>query len=361
MATLSLQNLRKTYDKLEVIKGINLDIQDKEFVVFVGPSGCGKSTMLRMIAGLEEISSGDLYIDDTLVNEMTPFERGISMVFQSYALYPHMTVFDNIAFPLQVERMPKADIKKRVQATAETLQLTNYLYNLPRQLSGGQRQRVAIGRCIVRNPKVFLFDEPLSNLDAALRGNMRVELSQLHKKLNATMIYVTHDQTEAMTMADKIVVLRDGIIEQVGSPMALYNHPENKFVASFIGTPKMNFLNGKIVKTGAKETTVSIDAIGQLSIPFDTQNAQAGETISFGLRPEHCYLEPSDLFGKLTVSIVEHLGGHTIAYGKVGGEDFAISLDGEHDVSEEQTTTFYFAKNKCYLFDANGRSFKRMI
>lgn len=361
MATLSLQNLRKTYDKLEVIKGINLDIQDKEFVVFVGPSGCGKSTMLRMIAGLEEISSGDLYIDDTLVNELTPFERGISMVFQSYALYPHMTVFDNIAFPLQVERMPKADIKNAVQTAAETLQLSHYLYHYPRELSGGQRQRVAIGRCIVRKPKVFLFDEPLSNLDAALRGNMRVELSQLHKKLDATMIYVTHDQTEAMTMADKIVVLRDGIIEQVGSPMALYNHPDNKFVAGFIGTPKMNFLNGTIVKTGVKKTTVSIDALGEFVVPFNTENAQSGDSISFGLRPEHCYLEKSDFSSELTVNIVEHLGGHTIAYGKIGDEDFSISLDGEHDVAEEQKTPFYFAKNKCYLFDANEKSFERMV
>ncbi len=361
MATLSIQGLRKTYDTLEVIKGVDLEIQDKEFVVFVGPSGCGKSTMLRMIAGLEEISAGALYIDDVLVNDMTPFERGISMVFQSYALYPHMTVFDNIAFPLQVERMPKKHIKQKVEAAADTLQLRTYLHHLPRELSGGQRQRVAIGRCIVRNPKVFLFDEPLSNLDAALRGNMRVELSQLHKKLDSTMIYVTHDQTEAMTMADKIVVLRDGSIEQVGSPMALYNHPDNKFVAGFIGMPKMNFLNATIVKTGAEQTLLSVDAIGEITAPFNTQRAQAGDTVSFGIRPEHCYLQKSDFSGVLTVGIVEHLGGHTIAYGDIGDEKFSISIDGEHDIEEEQDTQFYFAKDKCYLFDAGDKAFERRV
>ncbi|MBV8402085.1 MAG: ATP-binding cassette domain-containing protein, partial [Acetobacteraceae bacterium] len=240
MSTVTLRGIRKIYGPVEVIKGVDLDILDREFVVFVGPSGCGKSTLLRMIAGLEEISDGDLLIDSKRVNDVAPADRGLAMVFQSYALYPHMTVAQNMGFALRLAKVPKAERDRKVEAAAKILQLGPYLSRTPKELSGGQRQRVAIGRAIVRSPKVFLFDEPLSNLDAALRGQMRIELARLHEELNATMIYVTHDQIEAMTMADKIVVLQAGRVEQVGSPLELYHYPANTFVAGFIGWPKMN-------------------------------------------------------------------------------------------------------------------------
>ena len=248
MATLTLRDLRKSYGSAEVIKGIDLAIADREFVVFVGPSGCGKSTLLRMIAGLEEITSGELQIDGKRVNQIGPADRGLAMVFQTYALYPHMTVRQNMGFALRLARVPRAERDRKVEEAARILQLEPYLERRPRDLSGGQRQRVAIGRAIVRQPKVFLFDEPLSNLDAALRGQMRIELSRLHEELNATMIYVTHDQIEAMTMADKIVVLQAGRVEQVGSPLDLYHHPANLFVAGFIGSPRMNMLPAKVVE-----------------------------------------------------------------------------------------------------------------
>src|SRR6202162_3758383 len=246
MATLQLRDIRKSFGSFEVIKGIDLDIDDREFVVFVGPSGCGKSTLLRMIAGLEEISAGDLMIDGKRVNRVGPADRGLAIVFQSYALYPHMTVRQNMAFALRLAGVAKAERDRKVDEAARILQLEPYLERRPKDLSGGQRPRVAIGRAIVRQPKVFLFDEPLSNLDASLRGQMRIELLRLHDELNATMIYVTHDQVEAMTMADKIVVLQAGRIEQVGSPLELYHQPCNQFVAGFIGSPKMNFLAGSI-------------------------------------------------------------------------------------------------------------------
>ena len=241
MASLTLRNVRKSYGNVQVMHGVDLDIVDGEFVVFVGPSGCGKSTLLRMIAGLEEISDGTIAIGDTEVNEVAASKRGVAMVFQTYALYPHMTVYKNMAFGLKQAKTPKPEIDKRVRDAAEILQITDYLDRSPRNLSGGQRQRVAIGRAIVRHPEVFLFDEPLSNLDAALRVQTRLEIARLHERLDTTMIYVTHDQVEAMTLADKIVVLRDGLIEQVGSPIDLYDYPENAFVAQFIGSPKMNF------------------------------------------------------------------------------------------------------------------------
>ena len=241
MATVSLKSIDKWFDNSQVLNNMSLDIEDKEFVVFVGPSGCGKTTLLRIVAGLEEATSGEIEIDGVEVSSAHPIERGISMVFQSYALYPHLTVFENIAFPLRVAKTPKAELEKQVMLAAETLRLTDRLHHKPGQLSGGQRQRVAIGRSIVRHPKVFLFDEPLSNLDAGLRGEMRVELAKLHKSLDATMIYVTHDQVEAMTLADRIVVISEGKLEQFGTPMELYHRPKTKFVAGFIGNPKMNF------------------------------------------------------------------------------------------------------------------------
>ncbi|MGD9739184.1 MAG: ABC transporter ATP-binding protein [Bauldia sp.] len=260
MSSLSIKNVNKSYGNVHILKDINLEIESGEFVVFVGPSGCGKSTLLRCISGLETITSGTISIDGRVVNDIAPSKRGIAMVFQSYALYPHMNVFRNMAYGLKLQGMPKAEIKQRVEAAAAKLQLTSYLHRLPKALSGGQRQRVAIGRAIVRDPKVFLFDEPLSNLDAALRVQMRIEISQLKDQLpNTTMIYVTHDQVEAMTMADRIVVLKDGVVQQVGSPMELYERPQSLFVAGFIGSPKMNFLNGGFAgKFGAN--TVGIRA-----------------------------------------------------------------------------------------------------
>ena len=258
MATLQLRDIRKSFGSFEVIKGIDLEIDDREFVVFVGPSGCGKSTLLRMIAGLEEITGGDLMIDGKRINRVGPADRGLAMVFQSYALYPHMTVRQNMAFALRLARVPKAERDRKVDEAARILQLEPYLERRPKDLSGGQRQRVAIGRAIVRQPKVFLFDEPLSNLDAALRGQMRIELLRLHEELNATMIYVTHDQVEAMTMADKIVVLQAGRVEQVGSPLELYHHPANLFVAGFIGSPRMNLMEAKVVETAATGTSVAL-------------------------------------------------------------------------------------------------------
>ncbi|KDR91211.1 ABC transporter ATP-binding protein, partial [Agrobacterium tumefaciens] len=260
MAELSLNNVVKRYGALEVIHGANLEVKDGEFVVFVGPSGCGKSTLLRMIAGLEDISGGDIVIGGRTVSDADPADRGIAMVFQSYALYPHMTVAENLSFGLRMNGNPKADTQKRVNRAAEILQINELMQRRPKQLSGGQRQRVAIGRAIVREPQVFLFDEPLSNLDAELRVQMRVEISRLHKQLGTTMIYVTHDQTEAMTLADKIVVLRAGNIEQVGAPLDLYDDPANRFVAGFVGSPKMNFLEATIVGSGADSVTLSLDS-----------------------------------------------------------------------------------------------------
>ena len=249
MATLKFKNINKIYDnKVQAVFDFNLEVQDKEFIVFVGPSGCGKSTTLRMVAGLEDITSGELYIDDKLVNDVAPKNRDIAMVFQSYALYPHMTVYDNMAFGLKLKKMPKAEIDKKIKEVSEILGLTDYLNRKPKALSGGQRQRVALGRAIVRNPKVFLMDEPLSNLDAKLRVQMRSEIARIHEQVGATTIYVTHDQTEAMTMASRIVVMKDGYIQQIGTPKDVYNYPNNIFVAGFIGAPAMNFINGTFEK-----------------------------------------------------------------------------------------------------------------
>ena len=294
MASLTIRDVRKSYGSVQVMHGIDLDIQDGEFVVFVGPSGCGKSTLLRMIAGLEEISSGTVAIDDKVVNDVAPSKREVAMVFQTYALYPHMTVYKNMAFGLQQVKTPEAEIDRRVKAAAEVLQITDYLERSPRNLSGGQRQRVAIGRAIVRDPKVFLFDEPLSNLDAALRVQTRIEISKLHERLGSTMIYVTHDQVEAMTLANKIVVLRDGRIEQVGSPTDLYDRPDNMFVAQFIGSPKMNFFEVADVNNANVEL-----ADGQV----------------LGIRPEHL-VPAGDSDGWLagTVELVENLGEYVLVH-----------------------------------------------
>ena len=293
MASLTLRNVRKRYEAAEVIHGVDLDIEDGEFVVFVGPSGCGKSTLLRMIAGLEEISDGSISIGETEVNEVAASKRGVAMVFQTYALYPHMTVYKNMAFGLKQAKTPADEIDRRVRAAADILQITDYLDRSPRHLSGGQRQRVAIGRAIVRDPKVFLFDEPLSNLDAALRVQTRLEIARLHERLKTTMIYVTHDQVEAMTLADKIVVLRDGVIEQVGSPIALYEKPQNAFVAQFIGSPKMNFF-------AATDLSKKASKILKTDLTDDMQ---------IGFRPEHMQVcKAADAVVTGTLELVENLG-----------------------------------------------------
>ena len=293
MASLTLRNVRKRYEAAEVIHGVDLDIEDGEFVVFVGPSGCGKSTLLRMIAGLEEISDGSVSIGETEVNDVAASKRGVAMVFQTYALYPHMTVYKNMAFGLKQAKTPADEIDRRVRAAADILQITDYLDRSPRHLSGGQRQRVAIGRAIVRDPKVFLFDEPLSNLDAALRVQTRLEIARLHERLKTTMIYVTHDQVEAMTLADKIVVLRDGVIEQVGSPIALYEKPQNAFVAQFIGSPKMNFFAPSDLSNKAAKIL----------------GATRTEDKQSGMRPEHMQVcKAADAVVTGTLELVENLG-----------------------------------------------------
>ena len=320
MATVALKNVKKSYGDVSIIQGVDLAIQDKEFVVFVGPSGCGKSTLLRMIAGLEEITSGDLMIDGKVVNDVPPDARGLAMVFQSYALYPHMSVENNMGFALKLAGVAKTERDAKVMEAARILQLEKLLNRKPGQLSGGQRQRVAIGRAIVRQPKVFLFDEPLSNLDASLRVQMRIEIARLHMELATTMIYVTHDQIEAMTMADRIVVLRAGIIEQVGTPLELYHFPANTFVAGFIGSPKMNLTPGKLKSMGQDGATIVLPGGRDALIPVEATNTAApGSDVMLGLRPEHLSIaDDGPLAGE--VAVVEHLGGETLVYVDVGNK-----------------------------------------
>jgi multiple sugar transport system ATP-binding protein len=330
VATLELANVVKSFDKITIIHGVNLTVSDSEFVVFVGPSGCGKSTLLRIISGLEPASGGDIRIDGQRVNEVSAAHRGCSMVFQSYALYPHMSVYDNMAFGLENLGVAKAVIASKVNAAAAMLQLTPLLQRKPTQLSGGQRQRVAIGRSIVREPKLFLFDEPLSNLDAELRVSMRAEIRDLHTRLGATMIYVTHDQVEAMTMADKIVVLREGRIEQVGSPLELYNRPCNQFVAGFIGSPRMNFVPVAQVP-GAKTGTLTV-----------------------GIRPEHAQLSDAGPL-QMKVSQVEQLGSTSILHGHVVPDaPFEIILGGQTSIRRGDTVRVTAPADQLHFFDQNG-------
>ena len=358
MATLDLKNINKSFGEAHVLHDIDLAIRDKEFVVFVGPSGCGKSTLLRVVAGLEEATSGRLFIDGTDVSDAHPVNRGISMVFQSYALYPHLSVFENIAFPLRVAKIAETDLKARVHKAAEILQLTDKLMLKPGQLSGGQRQRVAIGRSIVREPKIFLFDEPLSNLDAALRGDMRVELSQLHRELNATMVYVTHDQVEAMTMADRIVVLNKGRVEQFGSPMELYHHPATKFVAAFIGQPNMNFLPATVKGADSKGLAVAIDAGPTITLPVEPGKAKTGDTVEVGVRPENLVLGAGGL--SMSVNVVERLGGSSITYGTIGkGTRICAALGGNANIREGEPAELSFSAADAHVFDASGRVLRR--
>jgi len=329
MGRIRLKRVKKSFGDVTVIPPLDLEIEDGEFVVFVGPSGCGKSTLLRLIAGLEDTTSGNIEIDGKDATGLPPAKRGLAMVFQSYALYPHMSVRKNIAFPLRMAKMSKEEQDKRIKSAAAALNLTDYLDRRPGQLSGGQRQRVAIGRAIVREPGAFLFDEPLSNLDASLRVNMRLEISELHKQLETTMIYVTHDQVEAMTMADKIVVLQDGVIEQVGSPMELYRNPVNQFVAGFIGSPRMNFITGKF--------------------------ASEHNAATAGIRPEHIAISKTSGTWKGTVGVAEHLGSDTFLHvtTDVTGP-MTVRADGEYAVAYGDTIHMTPEKSKIHRFDADG-------
>jgi multiple sugar transport system ATP-binding protein len=362
MAGVTLRGIRKSFGDIEIIKGVDLDIRDHEFVVFVGPSGCGKSTLLRLIAGLEDISSGDLAIDGQKVNDLPPAERGIAMVFQSYALYPHMTVYENMAFGLKLAKTNKAEVERKVGDAAKVLQLEPLLKRKPKELSGGQRQRVAIGRAIVRNPKVFLFDEPLSNLDAALRVQMRIEIARLHNDLNATMIYVTHDQVEAMTLADKIVVLSAGRIEQVGSPLELYHHPDNLFVAGFIGSPKMNFIETEVTAAEGATATVKLPGGGSVTVPVQQGRAKAGDKVTLGIRPEHMSVALGGATGPAfpgQVFVVERLGGETFLYLKTDAGMMTVQTEGDSRVKTNDQVSITFAAETCHLFDAQGQALQR--
>ncbi|MBO9420848.1 sn-glycerol-3-phosphate ABC transporter ATP-binding protein UgpC [Labrenzia sp. R4_2] len=346
MSGVTLDGAVKKYGEVQVIHGVDLQIEHGEFCVFVGPSGCGKSTLLRMIAGLEETTGGKISIGQRDVTKSDPAERGVAMVFQTYALYPHMTVEENMGFGLKMNGYPKAEIKEKVGEAARILKLEPYLARKPKALSGGQRQRVAIGRAIVRGPEVFLFDEPLSNLDAELRVDMRVEIARLHKDIGATMIYVTHDQVEAMTLADKIVVLRAGRIEQVGSPMTLYSDPDNKFVAGFIGSPSMNFVEGTV-----QDGNVAIPAFGDLMVEPSVALPKNGEKVLVGLRPQHLVISETDEGAKVDLS--EQLGG--VAYSYLvcqTGERVIIETKGEDATRPDSTVAITFDPANAFFFDA---------
>jgi len=355
MTHLSLKNVTKWYDAIAVIHGIDLEVRDGEFVVLVGPSGCGKSTLLRMIAGLEDVTSGDVFLDGERVNHVPASDLGLAMAFQSYALYPHMTVYKNMAFGLENTRMPRAEIEARVHRAAEMLRITEYLQRRPKALSGGQRQRVAIGRAIVRDPKIFLFDEPLSNLDAELRVAVRKELASLHAEIGGTAIYVTHDLTEAMTLANRIVVLNNGNVEQIGSPLELYNRPENLFVAGFIGSPKMNFLEGTVQKTAADRLTVKAGAY-DLKFGFSA-DCREGDRLTIGVRPEHMDVA-DDGSGDLDVKVdlSEQLGGETYFYCTPEGlPQLTVHQLGQRPLDRGQFLSLKLRRDSIHLFDATGK------
>ena len=368
MAHIALKNIVKLYDdKHPVIHGIDLDIRDGEFVVFVGPSGCGKSTLLRMIAGLEDITDGELHIGGRLANDIAPAERGLAMVFQSYALYPHMTVYENMAFALSLAGHKKAEVRAAVERAAEILQITPLLKRKPKDLSGGQRQRVAIGRAIVRKPKVFLFDEPLSNLDASLRVQMRVEISRLHQELKTTMIYVTHDQVEAMTLGERIVVFNGGRIEQVGSPHELYNNPGNLFVAGFLGAPKMNFIACEAAAASPGSVAVRLPGGAVIDVEAQGETVAPGDQLTLGVRAEHVSLRHANDAGDnvvdAAVSHVEYLGDVAIVYASMPGvagmlaEMLAVKLPAEEGVRRAgDAMRLHLPPQRCLLFDAKGQA-----
>ena len=355
MTGLTLHDVKKSFGKVDVIHGVDLNIQSGEFVVFVGPSGCGKSTLLRLVAGLEDTTSGIIEIGEQDVTHVDAADRGIAMVFQSYALYPHMSVAENMGFGLKMTGSPKTEVKQRVAAAAEILQLEPLLDRKPKALSGGQRQRVAIGRAIVRQPKVFLFDEPLSNLDAELRVQMRLEIAKLHKELKSTMIYVTHDQVEAMTLADKIVVLRAGRVEQFGSPLDLYNDPDNVFVGGFIGSPRMNFLEGTVKAASGGTAAISLDGFGGVEMSKTLATSpNVGSKVQVGVRPEH-FNEGGSTSLELTIDVIENLGG--VAYGytnATAGDPLTIQLNEGHSAQEDGTLKIGFDPNRAFLFDATS-------
>ena len=371
MAEVTLKNVRKNFDPAvlnDTVRNINLSISDGEFVVFVGPSGCGKSTLLRMIAGLEDITSGELTIGGRCMNDVPPAARNVGMVFQSYALYPHLTIYENMAFGLKLKKMDKKQIHQRVTHAAEILGIESVLDRKPKALSGGQRQRVAIGRSVVQKPEVFLFDEPLSNLDAALRVKMRIEIAKLHKELHATIIYVTHDQVEAMTLADKIVVLSplkpdaESNLEQYGLPRDLYHNPDHKFVAGFIGSPKMNFLKAELIKPGEQESVVRLVSGQDVRARVDARRGVVGDTVELGIRPEH--LVPLDLHhadSKVSgvVHVAEHLGAESFIYMDVDGHDFTVKASSDTEVAAGETYSVGLPSEACYLFDAKGCAFPR--
>ena len=352
MADLELRNIVKAYGTAKVLHGIDLQIDSGEFIVFVGPSGCGKSTLLRMIAGLEDITEGEIRIGGERVNELPAAARKLAMVFQSYALYPHMTVRQNLAFGLENLRMERAEIDRRVDEAARLLQIEQLLARKPRQLSGGQRQRVAIGRCIVREPKIFLFDEPLSNLDAELRVQMRVEITNLHARLGNTMIYVTHDQVEAMTMADRIVVLRGGNIEQVGRPLDLYNDPANRFVAGFIGSPRMNMLEGTISAVRPDGVLVAFEGMPEILARVDASGVNAGEPVTLGIRPEHIATGAAEgAKVQAKVDMAEHLGSESYLYCTLpGGAAITIHNPGQTLVGRQDQIDIAFDPSACHVF-----------
>ena len=343
MAFLKFEDIDKSFGKNNVISKFNLEVEKGKFIVLLGPSGCGKSTLLRMIAGLEKIDNGKILLENNLLNDLLPSKRQIAMVFQSYALYPHMDVFQNISFGLKSEKISKEEIKEKVKEAAKILKIEDLLYRKPRELSGGQRQRVAIGRAITRNPKLFLFDEPLSNLDAALRSEMRVEISKLHKKLKSNIVYVTHDQVEAMTLADKIVIMNKGNIEQFGNPDDIYNNPKNIFVAEFIGNPKMNILKIK------KENIISKNSFKLLNNIIKYENLNFEKDFYIGIRPEDISFEKEgEISAKITIDLVENLGSERIFYAHINGTE--IRIKSSQNI-KDKNITIYLPKNKLYLFD----------
>lgn len=353
MAGVVLENIRKSYGNVDVIKGVDLEINDGEFTVFVGPSGCGKSTLLRMIAGLEDISAGDMFIGEKRVNELPPKDRSVAMVFQSYAIFPHMTVRENIGFGLTIAKTPKAEKDSKVQEAARILQMEHLLDRRPSQLSGGQRQRVAIGRAITRKPEVFLFDEPLSNLDAALRIDMRMEIGKLHQQLGATMIYVTHDQVEAMTLADKIVVLKDGEVMQAGAPMDLYHNPKNLFVAGFLGAPSMNFSIVDIVKVDGEHITIKNDAIAQTVVNAQGRSFAIGDKATLGLRPQYLSIVDAPAASMTgTVVLTERLGSETVLNIRLtDGSTLIAAIADDQIFDKGQSVGLAFDAAKAHLFD----------
>ena len=363
MARVQFEHVYKRFGKVEVVHDINIDIVDKEFLVLVGPSGCGKSTCLRMVAGLEEATEGDIKIGDRIVNNVDPKDRDIAMVFQNYALYPHMTVFDNMAFGLKLRHLPKPEIKKRVNDAAEILDLEKYLQRKPKELSGGQRQRVALGRAIVRDAQVFLLDEPLSNLDAKLRVQTRSEITKIHQRVQTTFIYVTHDQVEAMTMGTRIALLNAGIIQQIGPPQELYDHPKNIFVAGFIGSPAMNFYPGAKVVADGDSTKIVIEGVGQTTVPplyKDLAREAAGKNLTFGIRPEHLEditLLPPDAKDESRLSapvdVVEHLGNELLVYMTVAGRNVVARLDPRSTAHAGGEVTLHVDTEHIHLFDTD--------